>query len=231
MIGSIRWYLKTWWTIMIRPILFYTSMSEVPVYGEALTFAGATSWILSFFLTLAIFTIKFIEIGIYLIEKLSLWERFLTSPVMLVFFFVFFAMTMLIVGGFVLAGMIGALYVFGSILHFVLKLLGGKGNFSEMVKASFYSGAVFLLAALPVCFAILTKYKIITMWQLSAVENMIYYIACVYIYGLWSIAGRKVHDVPRWKAALAAALPFAMLIFFGVLFHSKIFPRLDKFLI
>ena len=231
MIGSIKWYSKTWWTIMARPVLFYTLMPEGLAYGEALTFAGATSWILSFVLTLAIFAVKFIEIGLYLIEKLSLWERLLTSPVMLVFSFVFFAMTVLIVGGFALAAIVGALYVFGSILHFVLRLLGGKGSFSETIKASFYSGAVFLLAALPVCLAVLTKYKIITMWQLSAVENMVYYIACVYIYGLWSIAGKKVHDVPRWKAALAAALPFAILIFFGVLFHSKVFPKLDRFLI
>jgi hypothetical protein len=231
MMGKAKWYLETWYTVMVRPILFYTFLPEGAWHGEALTFAGATSWVLSFFLTFAIFLIKFIQIGLYLIENLTLWERVLTSPIMIVFAFVFFAMTTLIIGGFILAGILGALWGFAVVLHFVLKLLGGRGTLFETVKALLYSSAVFLVVLIPILFAILTKYRVVEMWQLSSLENVVYYFACIYIFGLWSIAGKKVHDVPRWKAFLAATLPFAILIFFGVLFHSKVFPKLAGFLI
>jgi hypothetical protein len=230
MIDKIRWYFGTWWNIIARPIYFFTFMPEGPWKEDALTFAGATAWILSFALSIAIFVMQYIPIGLYLVDELSGLQKLLTFPVTVVFSFAFFIMTFLIVGGFVLGIVLSALFALGAVLHFALRLLGGKGKLFDTVKASFYSGAVFLFAPVSVCFMILAKFRIVEMWQLLAVQNMVYYMGSLYIYGLWSIAGRRVHDVARWKAFLAAVLPFLIVVLFGIVFHSKVFPKLQGYL-
>lgn len=232
MIGeAITRYFRTWWAVMVRPIYFFTFIPQGPWQDEALTFAGYSAWITSFFLAIAVFIIQQVPIGLRLIEWATPKQMIIASPVLAVFSVAFFAMTFLIVGGVMLAAVIGSLYVFGVILHGALRLLGGKGNILETIKASMYSGAVVLVFVVPVIFAILTKYHIAQMWQLSTVENIVYYGTCLYVYGLWSIAGKKVHDVPKWKAFLAAILPLAILVLLGVVFHAKVFPKIDRFLV
>ena len=230
MAEKIEKYLRTWWDIMARPIYFYTFMPKDVWHGDSMTFLGGTAWILSFALTITIFVIQYLNIGLYLVEELTLWQRLLTLPVTAAFAFAFFTMTLLIVGGFVLGATLAALFVLGSVLYFSFKLFGGKGSYFETIKASFYSGASFLFAVFPIFFLILAKYRLVEFWQVLAAENLSYWIASLYVYGLWSIAGRKVHDVPRWKAFLAAAVPLLIVLIFGMVFHSKIFPKIGKFI-
>ena len=225
------WYLNTWWSIMARPIYFFTNIPKGLWQEEALSFAGYTAWFISFFLAIAVFIVQQVPIGLRLTEGASLKQIIIASPVLIVFSSAFFAMTLLIVGGVMLGVVIGGLYVAGAVLHTVLKLLGGKGSLHQMIKASLYSGASLTAFIIPVVFAILIKAHLTQLWQLYTLENIVYYGVCLYIYGLWSIAGRKVHDVPKWKAFLAAILPLAVLVLFGVVFHAKVFPKVDKFLV
>jgi len=228
---SIRWYVDTWMKIMKSPADFFRTLPEGVWYGDSLTFAGATAWILAFIITIVIFLIKLIEIGLYLTETLSLLEKVLTLPITIVFSAVIFAIVVLIVGGFMLAAIIGLLYAVGSVLQFILRLMGGGGMFFDMIKASLYSAAVFMLAAVPVAMSPLVKYRLISMWTLSLIENVVYYLACAAMFILWVAAGEAVNKVPRWKAVMSALLPIAVLVLFGVLFHTKVFPSLEKFLI
>ncbi|MCX5726157.1 MAG: hypothetical protein NT030_03055, partial [Candidatus Saganbacteria bacterium] len=104
------------------------------------------------------------------------------------------------------------------------------GSFFEMIKGTFYSSAVLLFALIPCFFAIITKYKLITFWQFQMSENIVYYVASIYIYGLWAIAGKKIHDVPRWKSFVAALLPLIVLIMVQIFLNKMIFPKIESLL-
>jgi len=227
--NSLQWYFKTWKEIMFGPEKFFSS-PQGQWHEEPVTFAAITAWILSVVIAVVVFVIQYIPIGLYLVEGLSVWQLVLVSPVIFLVSFVFFVMTLLIIGGFAMLSVLGLLFVFGAILHIVLRLLGGQGSPFVTIKASFYSGAALLFAVVPFILSMFTKYKLLGFPQLSIAENLVYYGACLNIYFLWSIGSAKVNEVPRWKGLLAAVLPVVILIFFGVVFHSKIFPKLESFL-
>jgi len=228
MLKYIKWYIDTWYKIIVRPILFYTLMPGGDWKEDALTFAAVSSWILSFGLTITIFITQYIPIGKYLIEGLSGLELLIVSPVVLAIAFVFFIMTLIIVGGIIMGLLLIFLSLCATIEHYVLKLIGGKGELKEMIKAFFYSGAVFVFGLLPCLLAIITKWHFLTFWQFRMSENIIYYFSCLYIYGLWSIGGKKIHNVPRWKAFLGAVLPVLILIAVNVVLDAKVFPKIEN---
>ncbi len=224
----IKWYADLWQKIIARPILFYTVMPREDWKEEPLTFITLSSWILGLALTIAIFITQYVPIGKYLLEGLSGVQLVIVSPVTVTLAFVFFAMTYIIVGGFLMGALIFLLVVCGAIEHYILKLIGGKGDLKIMINAFFYSGAVFIFGLLPSLLAILTKWHFLNFWQFRISENLIYYFSCLYIYGLWSIAGRKIHDVPRWKAFVGAVIPVLILVAINVVLSSKILPRIEN---
>jgi hypothetical protein len=231
MLDKVSSYISTWWMIMARPVLFFTNVPEGDWREDPLTFAGITSWVLAFVISVVVFIVQQVPIGMRLVEGATARQMLFASPVLLVFSLAFFAMTFLIAGGVVLAGVLMMLSACAMTLHGALRLLGGKGSLKGMLKAALYCSGALLFAVIPVIFAIFAKYKLVEMWQLAAIENIVYYTACLYIWGLFSIAGRKVHDVPRWKAFLAASVLLVGFILVGIIFHSKVFPKFEKFLI
>jgi len=227
-LDMLRKYFEIWQNVIARPILFYTVMPKKNWKEDPLTFAAQSSWILSFALTVTIFITQYVPIGKYLVEGLSGIELLMVSPVVLTVAFVFFAMTYIILGGLVMGALLVLLLACASIEHVALKALGGKGDLKDMFSAFFYSGAVFVFGLVPSLLAILTKWHFLNFWQFTISENIIYYFSCLYIYGIWSIAGKKLHDVPRWKAFIAAALPVLILIGINIVLSSKILPKIEN---
>lgn len=210
---------------MGRPIFFYVKMPEGQWSEEPLTFAAASAWIFAFGVTITVFFTQYLPTGLTLLEGLTPLKLLIVSPVVLVIASVFFGMTVLVIGGIMMVLVLGILYGVGVLIHFTLRIMGGKGNFFEMIKGAFYSGAAFLFGLIPCIIAIFAKYKLISFWQFQMSENIVYYIACIYIYGLWAIAGKKIHDVPRWKAFVGALLPLIVLVLVQIFLNAKIFPR------
>ena len=221
-------YIDTWHKVIARPILFHTIMPEGDWKEDALTFVTLSSWILSFGLTIAVFITQYIPIGKYLIEGLSGMKLLVVSPVIAAIAFVFFAMTVIIVGGILMVLIILLLLFCATVEHYVLKLIGGKGELKQMFKAFFYSSAVFVFGLFPCFLAILTKWHFLNFWQFTMSENIIYYFSCLYIYGLWSIAGKKIHNVPRWKAFIGAAVPTLILVGINIILASKLLPKIEN---
>jgi hypothetical protein len=144
--------------------------------------------------------------------------------------FAFFAITALIIGGFLIGAMLGLLLFCAAILNFLLILLGGKGNIYEVVKASLYSSAALLAGLINIFLMISVKYKLMTFPDWITGERVVFYCVSVYLYGLFSILGKKTHNVPRWKAFLAATIPFIALVLFNVVLSAKILPKLAAIL-
>ncbi len=227
---GIRWYISTCLRIAHGPSAFFSDTPQGTWKEDALTFASATSWAISFVIALAVFVIQYIPIGLYLVEDLTKVQMLQVSPVLIMLSLTFFVMTMLIVGGIMLGVLLGLLYVFAAVENFVLKLLGGTSDFSEVVKVSFYSGAAFLLSIVSLAFFILTKYRFIDMFQLTLIENVVYYAGCICFGAMMVLGIEKKGNVPPWKAVLVVSLPVLALVFLGVVFHIKVFPRIGGYL-
>jgi hypothetical protein len=197
---------------------------------DALSFAMVTGWILAFALTVVFFINSYLPTGLSLIEGIQGHKLIIVVPVLAVMAFAFFAMTVLIVGGVFIGAIIGLFFVCAAILNFLLILLGGKGNLFEVVKASLYASACLLASLLNIFLMLTVKFKLMTFSNWIAGERVIFYCVCVYLYGLFSILGRKTHNVPRWKAFLAATVPFIILVLINIVLSGKVLPKLASLL-
>lgn len=225
-----NWYLENLNKIMLRPILFYQDMPKGSWKEYPLSFALITGWIMAFFLTSVFFINNYLPTGLSLIEGIQGQKLLIVVPVLLVMAFAFFAMTTLIIGGIMIGAILGLLFFCAAVLNFLLILLGGTGNFFEVLKASLYASAVMLAGLLNIILMISVKYKLMSLSDWITGERVVFYCASVYLFGLFSILGRKTHNVPRWKAFLAATIPFIILVLINVLLSAKILPKLAAIL-
>ena len=221
-----NWYFDDLYKIIVKPILFYQEMPKGDWREEPLSFALVTGWILSFALTFVILFNNYLPTGLSLIEGIQGGKLIIVVPVLAVMGFAFFAMTVLILGGIIAIAVLGLLVSCAAVLNFLLILLGGKGHIFEVVKATLYSSAAMLSVLVNIFLMIAVKYKLMAFSIWVTGERVIFYCACVYLYGLFSILGRKVHKVPKWKAFLAATVPFIFLVLVNIIISAKILPKL-----
>jgi Yip1 domain len=226
----LNWYLDTLYKILVKPILFYQDMPKGKWRDDALSFEMVTGWILAFAVTVVFFINSYLPTGLSLIEGIQGRKLLIVVPVLTVMGFAFFAMTVLIVGGIFVVAIFGLLFVCAAVLNFLLILLGGKGNLFDVVKASLYSSACLLASLLNIVLMLLVKFKLMSFSVWITGERVIFYCVCVYLYGLFSILGRKTHNVPKWKAFLAATVPFIILVLMNIVLSGKILPKLSSIL-
>lgn len=221
-----NWYIDTFNKVIFRPILFYQDMPKGKWHEDALSFAMVTGWILAFALTLVFFINSYLPTGLSLVEGIQGQKMIILTPVLAVMGFAFFAMTVLIVGGLLIGAILALLFFCAAVLNLLLILLGGKGNIFEVGKASLYSSAVMLAGLLNILLMLPVKLKMLSFTDWITGERVVFYCAAVYLYGLFSILGRKTHNVPRWKAFLAATVPFIALVLINVILSAKVLPKL-----
>ncbi|PIS28358.1 hypothetical protein COT42_08285 [Candidatus Saganbacteria bacterium CG08_land_8_20_14_0_20_45_16] len=225
--SEVRNYFRTWWTIMLRPIFFYSRLKGDDWKSGALTFLILTAWILAFGASLIVFTVQYLPIGRTLVENISGVQFLIILPVLLTLAAVFFLITFLILGGLFTAAFFVMFYLAAFVLHWTYALLGGQGSFNQKVQNIFYSSAVMLLALFIFCLVILTKYTGLSFQLFRAGFNVVYYLLCLYVYGLWAISGRKNYGVSKWRAFVGAAVPLVILLIIGLLFDKIALSKLE----
>ncbi|MFH1577037.1 MAG: YIP1 family protein [Candidatus Margulisiibacteriota bacterium] len=227
---EIRNYFSTWWTVMLRPIYFYTKLKEADWKEQSLTFLLLTTWLLSFVATLVIFIVQYVPIGSTLVEGIEGLKFIIILPVLITLALVFFAITLLILGGLLTFAFFLMLYLIGILLNYVYLLLGGKGSLNRMIQSLFYSSAVILIGVAIFLLILLTKYAGLDYTLFRYGYNSIYYLLLLYMYGLWAVAGRKTYNVPKWKAFVGAAVPIIVMLIFGILFDKIALSRLQPWI-
>jgi len=226
----VNWYIERLIGIILRPIFFFQDMPGGSWQEDSLSFALVTGWILSFILTFVIFVNSYIPTGLSLIEGIYGKRLIIVLPVLLIMGFVFFAMSLLIIAGIMIIAIIALFMVCAAILNFLLVLLGGTGNVFEVIKASFYATAAVLAGVINILSMILVKYKVMSIENWITGERVIFYLTSVFLYGMFSIIGRKTHKVSRAKAFLAATIPFILLVLFNIVFSAKVLPKVASIL-
>lgn len=219
-------YFYTCWTIILRPIYFYTKLKEEDWRESSLTFLMLTAWLLALVATLVIFAVQYIPIGSTLVDGVQGFKLIIVLPVLLTLIFVFFVITFLILGGLLTLVFFAAMYVIAYVLHYVYIFLGGKGHLNRMIQSCFYSSAVLVAGLLIFGLMILNKYAGLDFTLFRYGYNTIYFLIVLYVYGLWAVAGRKTYGVPKWQAFLGAIVPVILLLIFGVIFDKIALSKL-----
>ena len=228
--SEIRKYLKTWWTIVLRPIYFFTKLKEEDWQGGSLTFLLISSWALGLVATLVIYIIQYIPIGSTLVEGVSGAKFIIILPVLVTLAFVFFVITFLILGGLFSLAFFLMFYLVAYLLHYTYGFFGGKGSLNRMVQSSLYSSAVILFGLVIPLLMVLTKYAGLDFALFRYGFITIYSLILVFVYGLWAVGGRKTYGVAKWQAFLGAIVPVLALLIFGVLFDKIALPQLQPWI-
>lgn len=230
MVSSLTAYFKTWWTIMARPIYFYSRLKEESWKEASLTFLLQTAWIMAAVVTAAIFLIQYVPIGATLIEGIAGFKFIIILPVLVTLAFTFSAITLLIVGGLLVCVLGAGFCALGVVLHYTYLALGGKGSLNRMIQSSLYSSAIVMVGIFPALLAVLTRYHLLEFSLFRVGYNFIYAMIILFAYGLWAVAGRKVYNVPKWKAFTGALVPVILLLIFGFVFDKIGLRKLESWI-
>ena len=230
MIAAIKKYLDDWYTIIVRPIYFYTKLEEASWQEGAFTFYLITSWLLALVATVVVFIIQLVPIGSTLVVGVSGIKFLIVLPVLVTLTLVFFMIIFLILGGAFTFFIFFLLSALGLILHYVSIFFGGKGSLNRMLQSIFYTSAILLVEIAVFLLMILTKYGDLDFSLFRVGFNLAYYFMLLYIYGLWAIAVRKNYGFSKGKAFLVAFVPVVVMLLFGLVFDKIVLLKLQAWI-
>ncbi len=210
--GSLRWYADCLATVLMRPIYFYTRMEKGPLKDKPLTFLLYSCWLFAFVLSVFLFTALIIPMVSVLIQGITGVKLAVIIPLFAFFCLVFFAMILLIAGPAAIAGVFALFTVFGLILHYIALKFGGAGGLKDMIKASYYSGAVLVPYCLIPVMATAARYKVLPEHNLPVGVNLVSVLLIIYLWGLWSIALRKIYGLSKQKALSATFMAVILVL-------------------
>ncbi len=231
MLEQMRWYAGTWWMVMARPIYFYSLLKAESWKEKPLSFLMITAWIAALLLTALIFIIQYVPIGATLVEGITGFKFIIILPVIITLALVFSIITLLILGGVMVAVFGAASFGIAYCLHLAALLLGGKGKADRMLQMVFYGSAVFLVIIFfPVIFALLTKGGVIDFTLFKVGFNLFYGLTALYAYGLWAVAGRKNYGLSKTRAFIGALAPAILFLLFGFLFDKIALSKIETWI-
>jgi len=225
-----KWYFGDWWKIMARPIYFYSFMEKGDVNDKPFSFLLVTSWILSFFITVAVFALSLSQMMLSLIHGIYGVKLLIVFPVFALLVLIFFVMVFMIVLSAAAVGLMLMSACVSWALGYLAARAGGEGSVTEMVRSVYYStAAVLFLAAVPLL-ACAAKAGLMSFANFTAGTNMVLFVMVFYLWGLWSIALKKTFKLSRTKA-LAATLFIIVLVLLLQMFASvKVIPQLERWI-
>ena len=225
---TIRWYFEDWTKVMFRPIYFFTFMEKGPWSERSVTFLLISSWILAFGISVVGFLAYVVPMFSVLIKGISGVKFLLALPVFLLLHLTFFAMIFVIGGSVLIAAAFLGFYVISLLLNYIAGRLGGEGSLGEIVKAAYYSGAVFLPMLLIPVIALSSKYGLIPRQSFAVGINLVLCASIFYWWGLWSIALKKVYGISRQKAVWGTFMVIILMLLLQVAAGLKVIPLLER---
>jgi len=218
-------FFKVWQRVMVRPIWFFQNLHTLRS-DEHIEYVTINSIILAIGVSTVIFFTQYLNMGLSFLAKVSGIKILIVVPTLLVMGIMFVTMTFLIIAFLLLITFIVLSNIMAAIMHYGAVILRGRGNMLQAIKAVQFSSGVFLVMLIPMFLIFFSKWGMIEPYYLSVGENVIFYLGCIYLYGLLSIASKKIYNIPRWKAFLVAIAPVIFIILVNIVFNLIILPKL-----
>ncbi len=222
------WYCDTLIKVLFRPIYFFTHMEKGPLKDKPVTFLLLSCWIFSLLMSVFVFMATIYPMVSVLILNISGAKMFIIIPLFAFFCLIFFVMISMIAGPVMIGIVFSVFMLFSLLLHYISGKFGGEGDLKNMIKASFYSGAVLIPFSLMPVIAAATRYKALSHQNLEAGLNLLFVLTIVYLWGLWSIAIRKIYGLSKQKALSASFIAIFLVLLLQMVAGSKIIAIIER---
>ncbi len=227
----IKWYFGELTRLMLRPIYFFTFMEKGELKDKPFSFILGTSWSISAFVSLVIFMVPVRKMIFGLATGLSGIKFLLITPVLAVMSAVFFFIIFLTV----LCVMVLAILAFFTAAALALDLAAGifhrTSSLKEMLRASYYSSGALVFLVILVLPAVMAKLKLLSFGDFTVGTNIVFFMMIIYLWGLWSIAVRKVYKISRIKSASLSLTVIILVILLQMLVSLKLLPKLERWVV
>lgn len=231
MVKIFEWYLATWWTVMMRPIYFFTLLEKENWRERPLSFLLISSWVLALLATVVIFITQYLPMGATLVEGIVGVKFLIILPVIMTLAFFFLLITFLILGGLMAVGFTASFYLLALALHYIYKLLGGGGSLERMVQSCFYCSGIVLAGFFPLMLVLLVRQGALDFSLFRVGVNLTVFLALLFLYGLLAVAGKKNYGVSKTIAFAGALLPIIFLLIISFVFDKIALGKLEKWMI
>ncbi|MFA5104612.1 MAG: hypothetical protein WC527_05510 [Candidatus Margulisiibacteriota bacterium] len=226
--GLLGWYKDDLIKILFRPIFFFTRMEQGPLKDKPVTFLLISCCIFSFLMSVFVFTATILPMVSVLIVGISGAKLAIIIPLFSFFCFIFFVMIYMIAGSVIMGLVFSFFYLISLLLNYAAGKFGETGDLQSMIKASFYSGAVLIPFSLVPVIAMATRYKALSQQNLEVGLNLLFVVLIFYLWGLWSIAMRKIYGLSKSKALLASFTAVFLVLLLQMTAGSKIIAIIER---
>ena len=194
----ISWYFDNWYKIMVRPIYFYSFLEKSSYKDKAFSFVLLSSGVLAFFASIAAFILVIYQLISPVLLGVSGIKTLVIMPVFILLCLSFFSIVFLVILSFMVAVSAVLFGAAGLFLHFSAVRFGFVGDIKEIVKASYYSSAVLIVFCLVSFLALSDRFNWLNLQGTFGIGvNILMYGTILYLWGLWSIAVKKIYSMPR----------------------------------
>lgn len=223
-----KWYRDCLATILLRPIYFYTHMEKGPLKDKPVTFLLISCWLFSMLMSAFVFMALILPMVSVLIQGITGPKLAVVIPVFVFFCLIFFLMILMIAAPIIIGAVFAAFLLFSFILHYIAGRFGGVGDARTMIKAVYYSGAVLIPYSLMPVIAAATRYKALTQQNFVPGMNLLAVMTIVYLWGLWSIALRKIYGLSKQKALSASFIAVFLVLLLQMTAGQRIIAVLER---
>lgn len=226
--GLFGWYKDDVIKILFRPIFFFTHMEKGPLKDKPVTFLLLSCWIFSLLMSAFVFMATIYPMVSVLIEGISGPKLAVVLPLFAFFCLIFFIMIFIMAGPVIIGIVFSVFLLIALFLHYLAGKFGGTGELKNMIKAAFYSGAVLIPFSLMPLIASATRYNALSQQNLRVGLNLLFVVVIFYLWGLWSIAMRKIYGLSRQKALSATFIAVFLVLLLQMVVGTKIIAIIER---
>ncbi len=230
MTGQIKWYLDNLTTVLLRPIYFYVKMEKGPVQDRSFSFVLGSGWLLAFLAAFGGYSIAIWPMLTGLVGGLPAVKKLIVGFPFVVLSLMFFVIILLVAAAVSVAAITVFFYLAGMALDRICVLLGGKAS-AEMIKACFYSSAVVSFLAVDIVWLIMAKYGLLSFQNFLIGTNILLSVIIFYLWGLWSIAVRRIYGFSKQKSLSATSFALLIMLLLQLIGAIKILPVLGRWIV
>lgn len=194
------------------------------------TFAIFSAWIFAFCLAIFIFFQQYVPLGQYLVEGITGIKFFIILPVLMLVGLVFFGITFIVLGAFLMLAWLLGYGFLGFLLLNIARFFGGKGDIREITSAFFYSSGLLDFFLLVLILASFLQKGLIPVNLFILGFNIIFFAVVLYSLYIWSIILRRFCLLSGFRLGIIFLFLLVLILAKVFLLNTIVLPKLASFL-
>ncbi len=218
-------YFSVLQSVLFSPNAFFSARD--PNWNEKpFTFAVFSAWIFALGLAIFIFFQQYVPLGQYLVEGIAGIKFLLILPVLILVGLVFFGITFIILGAFLMLAWLFGYGFLGFLILNIARLLGGKGDIKEITSAFFYSSGILNFLLLSLIWAGFLQKGLLSANFFVLGFNLIFFATVLYSLYIWSIILRRFCLLSGFKLGMVFLFLVLIILAKSFVLNKAILPKI-----